>query len=170
MVSNSTDVDVSFSFVRSANELQIDRTQRSRKSKTKAERQLVHIDDNTKHVSSTVQHASHSLFPPAAIGTVTSVTSPSRSTCSVSTPPPVSTSIDIALLSTTLSDDQQQLLEKFVAFFHLKNISHMRVTCRIVNKFSDMVTHVIVNCNNDDKILHSRTMKYFQGLIRKYII
>ena len=69
-------------------------------------------------------------------------------------------------LATTLGEDSHALLRTFCSEFP---------TCRIVTKYSDTVTHVIVTSTSEQekngnslhtlRILRQRTMKYLQGLL-----
>ncbi len=134
ILSNTTDNDVPISFIRAAQDITSDENEKRSRRRPRAVLDSPQLSRNS---SSSVE---------------ISVKKAHVTTNSNASSTPVITN-NIVILPTSLLDEQNSELERF----------NLQYTCKIVNKFSTEVTHVIVNAGRD-RIFQSRTMKYFQGL------
>lgn len=150
ILGGGSDLHVPAAFLRDASDLQEDRSQRTRRSKVRNSPQIPEPSQSAKkrkrrNVDPEFLSFSDELETNSQVEKNRKM--PSRS---------------IVFLATTLGEDSHALLRTFCSEFP---------NCRIVTKYCDEVTHVIVTSSLEKdrgksfRILRQRTMKYLQGLL-----
>lgn len=165
ILGGGSDLQVPVAFIRNASDLHDDRSQRTRRSKIRS--QSSPASAGLSQSSKKRRRRSHEpeVSNLSSDDCEEDVTQDSR----INRKKRTSRGDDaksFVFLATTLGEDSHALLRTFCSEFP---------TCRIVTKYSDNVTHVIVTSTSEQekngnvlcslRILRQRTMKYLQGLL-----
>jgi hypothetical protein len=160
-----SDLQVPAAFIRDASDLQEDRSQRTRRSKVRSQsspltQELSQPSKRGKKRSLESVDLTMPSLPEEDEAPQSGRPERKKRSSGASSRP--SESQSFVFLATTLGEDDHALLRAFCAEFP---------SCRIVTKFHDSVTHIIVTAslekdkNQTLRILRQRTMKYLQGLL-----
>jgi hypothetical protein len=168
ILGGGSDLQVPVAFIRNASDLQEDRSQRTRRSKVRS--QSSPAPSGLSQSSKKRRRRSHG--PPEVPNLSDSDDYEDEVTqgSTIERKKRTSRGDDVksfVFLATTLGEDSHALLRTFCSEFP---------TCRIVTKYNDHVTHVIVTSTSEKekngngplrtvRVLRQRTMKYLQGLL-----